>query len=236
MKKTTKIFIVIGIIIAILVIIAVYLFMNDAIQKAKIIEEFSKIEEISSEEINIEALNEKTNNLVTTGEYAKVEKAAKNYILDLYNEINSLNTLIQDEKITNVLTADNYRNDGPDFISTKEFLNTKRTEIENEKNIILEFLQEEKINSYIEEQNTSSYFQNVYKTTLNTKEILNLNEEKNELEESVGDMIDLLNKQEAVIDYLIQNKGQWQVQGEQVLFNTNTQVQEYTNLLNEISQ
>ena len=75
MKKGSKIGLIVGAIILIIAIVGGYFFINDATQKAKIVEEFEEIQKITkSSDFNMDQLNEKTGNIVTSGKYAKVEK------------------------------------------------------------------------------------------------------------------------------------------------------------------
>ena len=46
--------------------------------------------------------------------------------------------------------------------------------------------------------------------------------------------MNLLNNVEETIDFLIANKGKWQIQGEQVMFNSNELVQTYNNLISKL--
>ena len=116
MKKGT----IIGIIIGVLVLVAIaggigYFVINDSMQKNKIMKTFAEIEELTkSGDFKMEELNEKTSNIVSSGKYAKVEKAAKNYASDLFGKAFEIRELLQDEKLSQLLTASNYTADLPE--------------------------------------------------------------------------------------------------------------------------
>ena len=234
MKKGVKIAIVVGVIILVIALAGGYFFMNDVAQKAKILKEFAQIEELTnSENFDMATLNEKTNTIVTSGKYAKVEKAAKKYTYDLFDIAFKIKDLMEDEKMTQLLTAENYKEDGPEFAETKKYISETRKQLQDEKNEMLAYLEQDKINSYIEAETTDEYYTNLYKELV-TQDIEILNTEKNELEEAINMIVSLLDTEEEVIDFLIANKGKWKIQGEQILFDTNELVQTYNEFLTKL--
>ena len=185
MKKGSKIGLIVGAIILIIAIVGGYFFINDATQKAKIVEEFEEIQKITkSSDFNMDQLNEKTGNIVTSGKYAKVEKAAKTYASDVFSTAFEIRTIIGDEKISKILTADNYESDGPEFTETKQYLSDTKNKIEELKTKMLDIIKEEKINSYIESETQDSYSIELYKELLK-KDIEISDTEKNTLEQSI---------------------------------------------------
>jgi len=231
MKKNVKIIIIVGVIILAVALAGGYFFINDIKQKEKLVDELSQIEEItSSEDLEMEKLNEKTSNIVTTGKYAKVEKAAKNYASDVFNTANEIKTLLEDEKMAQVLTASNYKADGPEFVETKKYLSETKERLENLKTEMLNYLEEGKINSYIEAETKDTYCTSLYKDLL--KEDIEMPEEdRKELEQSIDKVVSMLNLAEEIINFLVENKGEWEVEGEQIVFNSNSLVQQYNGFL-----
>lgn len=236
MKKGKIIGIIVGAIVLVLIIAGVigYFFVNDVTQKAKIVEEFKQIEELTnSEDFTMEQLNEKTGNIVSSGKYAAVEKAAKNYANDVFGTAFEIKALLQDEKMAQLLTASNYEEDGPEFVETKKYISETKQQLEDGKAKMLSFLQEDKINSYIEVETKDAYAIDLYKQLL-AEDLEMSDSEKKELETSIDKVISMLNIEEEVINFLIENKGKWQVQGEQVLFDSNTLVTEYNAFLTKL--
>lgn len=234
MKKNVKIIIIVGVIILAVALVGGYFFVNDIMQKGKLVDELSQIEEMtSSGEFDMEKLNEKTSNIVTSGKYAKVEKAAKNYASDVFNTANEIKTLLEDEKMAQLLTASNYKADGPEFVETKKYLSETKEKLETLKAEMMGYLEEGKINSYIEAETKDSYSIELYKNLL--KEDIEMPEsERKELEQSIDKVVSMLNIAEEIINFLVENKGQWEVQGEQVLFNSNSLVQQYNGFLTKL--
>ncbi len=234
MKKGLKIGIIAGVIILIIAIAGGYFFINDRVQKAKIMEEFSQIEELTkSGEFDMDALNEKTGTIVSSGKYANVEKAAKTYASELFNTAYEIRMVLGDEKLAQLLTADNYEQDGPEFTETKKYLSETKQKLEDGKTKMLSYLEEGKINSYIEAETKDAYSTELYKQLL--KEDIEISDkEKQELETSIEKVQSMLNIEEEVIDFLIENKNQWKVQGGQILFNSNSLVTTYNGFLTKL--
>lgn len=235
MKKSVKItLIVISVLIVVAILVGGYIFTKDIAQKNKLMDELAKMESITSD-VNFEKskLEERTNIIVTEGKYAIVEKAFKNYISDVYDTAYEVRDLLEDEKMTKLLTPENLKNDGPEFTETKQYLTNTKKQLTEKKESMISYLKEDKINSYIEAETKDSYYINLYKELI-TDDIKTLEQEGNELNASMDTVMNLLNNVEETIDFLIANKGKWQIQGEQVMFNSNELVQTYNNLISKL--
>lgn len=234
MKKGAIIGIVIGIIVLIIVGVGGYMFFNDVTQKAKIVETFAEIETLTkSGNFEMTQLEEKTSTIVSNGKYANVEKAAKNYAHDLFSKAFEMKSLLEDEKMAQLLTASNYETDGPEFVETKKYITETKQKLQDAKTQMLAFIEEEKINSYIQEQTSDSYSIDLYRQLL-SEDIQMPESEKKELETSVDKVISMLEIEEEVINFLVENKGKWRVQGGQVLFETNSLVTQYNGFLTRL--
>lgn len=234
MKKGVKITIIVGIIVLAIALVGGYLFFNSIMQKAKIVEEFSQIEALTnSEDFDINALNEKTSNIVTSGKYATVEKAAKKYASDLFNTAFEIKGLLEDEKMAQLLTANNYEEDGPEFVESKKYIAETKQKLEDKKTEMVSYLEEGKINSYIESETSDGSCINLYKELL-AEDIKISETQKKELETSIDKVVSMLGIAEEVIDFLISNNGQWRIQGEQILFNSNSLVTTYNGFLTKL--
>lgn len=234
MKKKSLFGVIIGVIVLIVVLVGGYFFVNDKMQKEKIMETFSEIEKLTKTgEFNIEELNEKTSTIVSSGKYAKVEKAAKNYAHDLFNKAFEVRTVLQDQKMAELLTASNLKADGPEFVESKKYITETKQKLETGKTEMLGYIEEGKINSYIEAETNDAYAIDLYRQLL-SEDIEMSDADKKEFEESIDKVISMLSTAEEVINFLIENNGKWEVQGEQVMFNSNTLVTQYNELLKKL--
>ena len=115
MKK--KIFIGIGIFVGIILILIGVLVGKDLKQESNLKKELNEISEmVSDPDGDFKEISKRLNTTVTTGDYQKIEKAAKKYFTDILDDLIDLVTVLNDERITNILTVDNYVNDGKVYI------------------------------------------------------------------------------------------------------------------------
>lgn len=232
MKK--KIFITIGVIVAIIIAIIAYMVVSDMIQEKKLNEEFSYVDGlVENEERQTEEIKKALERIVTKGDYAKVETSYKKYLKDIYENIENLTKILEDDEITNSLTAKNYQEDGPEFVKTKEYLSETKKSLEDGKNTYYELLTEDGAMKYIKTMELDSYYEDIYKNEINGY----ISEEEYEnktVEESINDVISLLDTSEKIINFLSDNKDSWTIEDESIVFNTQKLSDEYEKMADEI--
>ena len=233
MKK--KILIIAGIILVLIVAIIAYTVVTDMKQEEKLTEEFKYIDGlVEKEETETDEIKEALERTVTTrGDYLKTEKAYKQYLKDAYKNMETMTNILEDEKIENSLTAQNYKEDGPEFEETKKYLAETKQSLEDGKNKFYELLTEDGAMKYIKDQNVDSYYEEIY-----NKEIqgyINLEEKEGDtLKDSIDDVIDVLTISEKVINFLSENKDSWEIEDDSIVFDTEELSDEYDNLISEI--
>ena len=95
-----------------------------------------------------------------------------------------------------------------------------------------QLISEEKILSYAENQGMDSSDIEIYRQELT--EQINEEELKNELDGSIGEITKMLDTAEKVIDFLIQNKSHWVVEGENIIFENKQLSDQYNTLIAEL--
>ena len=102
---------------------------HDFKQESELISECKEIKKLTNaENLDAEKINEMLTRKISTGEYLKVEEALKEYLTARFQNITKISQILNDEKLEKILTIDNYKNDGPEFVTTKEYIeNTKNT-------------------------------------------------------------------------------------------------------------
>ena len=224
MKK--KILIIISIIILVLLGIIGYYVIIDMQQEEKLETELTEISNLTNAEtIDIDAINERLKRTVTTGDYAIVEQAFKQYLKDNFDNSIQIAEILNDEKITNLLTVENYKTDGKEFVETKNYIASTRDTLENCKNKYTEFFTEEKAMSYINDKGLDSYYTDLYKQKY-LGDIETENTDKT-VENAIDEIISILNKSEEVINFLLENQNSWQIQGENIVYNSESLSDEY---------
>lgn len=231
MKK--KIFIGIGIIVALFVALIAFSVYRDLKEENKLVEEVNKIVELSEkEDIDMNEINKLIDRTVTKREYKVVEESIKEYLKDAFANIMVMYDVLNDDDLVNILTLDNYQNDGPNFVNTLKYINETKIQLEDAKNKYSEFLTETKVMSYIENKDLDDYYIDLYKELA----IGDLEEELNDqtVQNSINEVIELLEKEEVVINFLIKNKNSWYIEGENIVFETDTLVNEYNELISKL--
>ena len=232
MKK--KILITIGIIILIVIGVIAYFVITDLQQEDKLTAELQEISNlVNSQNIDIDQINERLDRTVTRGDYAVVEQSFKQYLKDNFDVSIKIANILNDERLTNVLTAENYENDGKDFVETKNYISTTKDQLETYKTEYKEFFTEDKAMSYINDKNLDSYYTDLYKQEL-VGDIENDNDSE-VVENAIDDIIGILDIYEEVINFLVDNQNNWNIQDDTITFTSESLQNQYNELIEKLS-
>ncbi len=226
-----KILIAIGVVVALIVLLLTIIIIKDLNQEKKLRQELNEIDSlINFDQFDYDKVNERLGKTISSGDYLVVEKAAKKYLKDTIDTTLNYVNLVTDEKFSNVLTIKNYQEDGPNFINTKLYIKNTKEQIEDNKNKILNQFNNETVLSYIENKNLDSYYIDFYKSLAFSSEA-EITKNKQEIEQNINVVIETLNVYDEVIDFLIENKNEWKIDGEYIIFSTDELSNQYNELL-----
>ena len=231
MKK--KVLIVLLIIIVIALVGVGYFVFTDMMQEDKLKTELSELNDlVNAENINMDAVNEKLNRRITTGDYEKVEDAYKSYLRDNFDNSIQIANILNDEKITTLLTVENYESDGKDFTESKEYITNTRETLEECKAKYTEFLTEEKAMSYINDKGLDSYYTDLYKNEF----IGDMSSASKDtiVQDSIDEVITILNTSSEVLNLLSANQSAWEIDGENISFNSESLSNQYDELVKSL--
>lgn len=231
MKK--KILIVLLIIIVIALVGVGYFVFTDMMQEDKLKTELSELNDlVNAENIDMDAINEKLDRRITTGDYEKVEDAYKSYLRDNFDNSIQIANILNDEKITTLLTVENYESDGKDFTESKEYITNTRETLEECKAKYTEFLTEEKAMSYINDKGLDSYYTDLYREEFIGD--MSSAAQDTTVQTSIDEVITILNTSEEVLNLLSENQNSWEIDGEKISFNNESLSNEYDELINSL--
>ena len=231
MKK--KILIVLLIIIVIALVGVGYFVFTDMMQEDKLKTELSELNDlVNAENINMDAVNEKLDRRITTGDYEKVEDAYKSYLRDNFDNSIQITNILNDEKITTLLTVENYESDGKDFTESKEYITNTRETLEECKAKYTEFLTEEKAMSYINDKGLDSYYTDLYKNEFIGD--MSTAAQDTTVQTSIDEVITILNTSEEVLNLLSENQNNWEIDEENISFNNESLSNQYDELVNSL--
>lgn len=230
MKK--KIIIAVVVIVALIIGVLGYMVISDMGQEDKLKTELSEINDLANAEtIDMDEINKRLDRTVTTGDYAKVEEAFKSYLRDNFDNSIEIADLINDERITTLLTADNYKTDGKDFTESKNYISTTKQKLEECKEKYSEYMTKEKAMSYIEDKGLDSYYVDLYEQEY----VGDMDSAKDTtVEDSIDEIISLLDTSEKVLNLLSNNQDTWNVEGDNIVFSNDSIRNQYDELINSI--
>lgn len=229
MKK--KILIAVAVIAILVIGVIAFFVISDLQQEAKFNDEMLALEEImNTDELDFDAIYAKTDVIVTKGDYGVVEEAIKNYIKDTSSIAEKIIDTMNSEEFGTILTIENFEEDGKEFTESKEFITTTRETLEQCKEEYEQQFSEEKMMSYINDKGLDEYYVELYKNQIAT-----VSEEDNQtVQESIDQVIDLLDKVEDAIDYLIENEDNWNIINGSLMFLDQDKLDEYQEILSKI--
>ena len=231
MKK--KVLIVLLIIIVIALVGVGYFVFTDMQQEEKLKTELSELNDlVNAENIDMDAVNEKLERRITTGDYEKVEDAYKSYLRDNFDNSIQIANILNDEKITTLLTVENYESDGKDFTESKEYITNTRETLEECKAKYTEFLTEEKAMSYINDKGLDSYYTDLYKNEFIGD--MSTAAQDTTVQTSIDEVITILNTSEEVLNLLSENQNNWEIDEENISFNNESLSNQYDELVNSL--
>ena len=231
MKK--KVLIAILIIVILIIGVIGYMIFSDMLQEGKLKTELLEINELSNAEtIDMGVINDRLDRIVTTGDYAVVEEAFKSYLRENFDNSIRIAEILSDDKIITLLSVENYQEDGKDFTESKNYITSTRAELEERKNKYSEFFTEEKAMSYINDKDLDSYYIDLYKEEF----VGDMSTVKNDktVENSIDEIISILNTEEEVLNLLSENQNSWEIQGENIVFNSDSLSNQYDELINSL--
>ena len=201
-------------------------------QESNLKKELNEISEmVSDPDGDFKEISRRLNTTVTTGDYQKIEKAAKKYFTDILDNLIDIVTVLNDERITNILTVDNYVNDGKEFLTTRKYIKDTKEKLITGRDSYYELFTEEKVMTYLDGLTIDDYYRDFYRNEI----IGDIENEKNDktVEKAINQIIDMLDDSEKIINFLVENKNSWEVEGDTIVFDTNELVDQYNNLLLE---
>ena len=189
-------------------------YMLDEIQK----------EMVDFEQIDVDKISKKLKATVTTGDYAKIEKAIKNYMADNLNTMLTISEALNDEVIPNALTAENYQNDGPDFVKTRKILKNTQDKLSASKETMIILSKDDTVMSYLKNVD-DSYYIDLY------KEMVGEESSVDDIKKNIDDIVNLIQSQQNVLEFLSENKNMWNVQNGKIQFDDDILLNQYNQLL-----
>ena len=225
--------IIIGIIIAVVIIIGLIFFIafkelqEEDILKQEIINYSNK--DLSKDNYPIE--------VKTTGDRAYVEEAVKKYYKSLSDSVKTINSLLNDEELTNILTINSLRNDSPNYTKSHTLISDTKSKVTKELENISRLCEEDTIKNLIDKEklSDSEYYYDFYLNLMYTKKDLeNFKSTKEEMATLSNNLNEFLNKVDEILTFLEINANYIEYTNTDIYISDNNILNKYNNLIEEL--
>ncbi|MBQ8891775.1 MAG: DUF3053 family protein [Bacilli bacterium] len=229
MKKGIKItLIIVGVLVLLFCILIGIFVAKDLKMEDKLnieVEEITNIMEAT--DFDEELFKKKLNNTVTNGDYFKVERAYKNYLRDYLKSLNDIIAFYDNEEFDNILTNENLKKDGKDYINSKLIIDKNKQQLEVIKNKFNSMKTEEKVLSYLD-KDLDNYYVEYYKKIVGKVE---QTETEKELSMYLDESSMILDNIYNLFEFLSANKNYYEVQDDGIYFSRDDLLDEYNNMI-----
>ncbi len=225
--------IIIGIVIVVVIIIGLIFFMafkelqEEDILKQEIINYSNK--DLSKDNYPIE--------VKTTGDRAYVEEAVKKYYKSLSDSVKTINSLLNDEELTNILTINSLRNDSPNYTKSHTLISDTKSKVTKELENISRLCEEDTIKNLIDKDklSDSEYYYDFYLNLMYTKKDLeNFKSTKEEMATLSNNLNEFLNKADEILTFLETNANYIEYTNTDIYISDNNILNKYNNLIEEL--
>ena len=233
MKKNIK-KIIIGIVIVIVIILGLIFFtafkelQEEDILKQEIVNYSNK--DLATDDYPIE--------VKTTGDRAYVEEAVKKYFKSLSDSVKAINSYLNDEELTNILTIDSLRNNSPNYTNSHAIISNTKSKVTKELENISSLCDEDTIKNLIDKDklSDSEYYYDFYLDLMYTeKDVEELKNIKEEMENLSNNLNLFLDKVDEILTFLEINANYIEYSDTDIYISDDNILNEYNNLVNELT-
>lgn len=172
--------------------------------------------------------------LYCTGDYMAVEDTMKEYINSYLGEIDKFEAVMNDTRLSDLLAIDNIASDNPEFINSKELLNEKKQELEDEAQILTDMAKEENIIAAIDEESINDFQKRIYDDVMLERIGTNFFYPESEITKAKEEKLSKLDDMMSVFDFLQLNLGNWSIDNNILRFTNDQLLNEYRDLISRI--
>lgn len=171
------------------------------------------------------------------GDYATVEKAIKDYMDEYAVDIQYLSKMMNDERLSTILSYSNYEKDGPEFKESLDYLEKSKKEYNEKIDKLIANLDEENIDNYIYTRINDEYYVSLYHELIfETPMIDNLKNTKTLLEESREKMNLIYDTCIDTLNYLCLYNDKWKLEDGEIKFQTEDMYNYYMSLISKVQK
>ncbi|MBQ2639763.1 MAG: hypothetical protein IJF92_03270 [Bacilli bacterium] len=169
----------------------------------------------------------------THGNYKKVEKSIKSYLYNCSKDYKSITNITNNKEFKKVLSAENYKKDGPEFNNSIQLINKLEKEYENNSKKLSACHSNKKLKDNIKNINKkdlSLYNEAMYNSDI----ITNLDKSLKKANKSKEHTKQVLDNTLEVINLLKSNKDKWEIKKNKIVFNDYKVYEKYNELIKRV--
>ena len=223
--KKKKIAIIVGVVVAVIVVVFGYMVYDSVKQRQVLNDEMEKL-------VNADLLKDKIDmDIKSKGDYGVVEETIKTYLNDYATLAKNVTKEMGDSKYTEVLTVTNIKKDSPDFKESEKTIADLK-EVVAQMNKIIEMTSKDAIMKKIKDKKLDSSYNDLYEEIMFDKGTMSeLTTVKTQLSSANKSLEKMANTYEEAIKFLKDNKGKWQISGNQLYFDTTSLASQYNKII-----
>ena len=230
MSSRRKFFLVFVFILIDAFLIIGFLYIRDA----------TTINVLKKEVNNLSKLNIMTDNyntpIKTSGKYAIVEGAIKEYLSNYAVGVQEVSNIVSDEKLTSILSYDNYVADGPNFDNSLAYLNTNKEDFNNKIDVLIDSINSENMKKYINSKTDDPYYRSLYIRLITSDDLTaSLYPTKDLLTKTKVNVNNIYDTSIDVLNYLKVYQDSWTLEDGQVKFNSQDLYDHYMEKVSKIN-
>lgn len=173
----------------------------------------------------------------SSGDYAVVEKAMKSYLDDSAVLMQDILGIINDEKLTKILSFDNYSKDGPEFTESLKYLEDTKKSFNNNVEKLFDKLDEDNAKKYINSKIDDPYYRDLYVELMLTEdrknEFIKNKEILNKTKDKVNNVLDTSTE---ILNFLKNNKDNWVLEDNEIKFKNRDLYNQYNAYISKIQK
>lgn len=230
MSSKRKILLIICFCILDVLLLSGYMVFRNKTMLSLLKKEENKI--ISSNDLGVSSTK-----IQTRGKYGIVEKTMKDYLSDYSTSLNSIMQIKNDHSLTSILSYDNYCSDGPDFLTSLQYLEKTKKDFNKQVDTFLLKSDDSMIEKEITMKLNNDYYIRLYDDFMLSDDMKNQLLEKKEIALRLRTQMNhVFDTSLLILNFLIQNKDSWKVEDGQIQFLTEDLYNQYMSYASQLSQ
>ncbi len=170
--------------------------------------------------------------LETLGSYRVVESAIKEYLDSYASSLQEVLQITADEQFTQLLSVNNYQQDGPDFIQSRAYISSQQEKFNEQIDLLIDSCSEEAISSYIQDKNLNDFYVSLYEDLMFDDGMSNdFVASQNLLLEHKEEINQIFQVSLNVFDFLSLHADSWKIEDGEIQFQTSELLNQYNALI-----